>query len=127
MNSPDAWMAGGGHIIRAEIRNQIEESAEFKRHQEKLLELVDARDSAVGSSVPVELTTDWGRRLATRTMADLPELPADLQNRFETQKANAELALNVRDPLQKVLGQINLRHEVFFAYCDLARELVRES
>jgi hypothetical protein len=47
MNSPDAWMAGGGHIIRSEIQSEIERSSEWQRHQEKLLELADAPDNAV--------------------------------------------------------------------------------
>jgi len=55
MNSPDAWMAGGGRIIRAEIQNEIEHSSEWKRHQEKLLDLVDAPDyTAVSTIVDVE-------------------------------------------------------------------------
>jgi hypothetical protein len=45
MNSPDAWMAGGGRIIRSEIQNEIEGSPQWKRHQEKLLELADAPDN----------------------------------------------------------------------------------
>jgi hypothetical protein len=36
MNSPDAWMAGGGHIIREKVRNYLEDSSEWKQHQEKL-------------------------------------------------------------------------------------------
>jgi hypothetical protein len=47
MNSPDAWMAGGGVIIRAEIIGALESSEEWKRHQEKLLELMDAPAHAV--------------------------------------------------------------------------------
>ena len=46
MNSPDAWMAGGGLIIRAEIWRELEDSQEWNRHREKLLELVDAPDHA---------------------------------------------------------------------------------
>jgi len=51
MNSPDAWMAGGGPIIRAEIQSEIERSPEWQRHQEKLLELVDAPDNAVVATI----------------------------------------------------------------------------
>jgi hypothetical protein len=47
MNSPDAWMERGGTIIRAEIQREIESSSEWKEHQEKLLELLDARDNGV--------------------------------------------------------------------------------
>lgn len=46
MNSPDAWMAGGGRIIPEAIQNEIERSAEWKHHQEMLLKLVEARDHA---------------------------------------------------------------------------------
>jgi hypothetical protein len=44
MNSPDAWMGGGGRIIRAEIQHEIEDSSEWRRHTEALLELLDAPD-----------------------------------------------------------------------------------
>jgi hypothetical protein len=41
MNSPDAWMAGGGFVIRAEIWRALEDSEEWNRHREQLIELVD--------------------------------------------------------------------------------------
>jgi hypothetical protein len=44
MNSPDAWMADGGLIIRGEIWRELEDSEEWKRHQEKLLDVIDAPD-----------------------------------------------------------------------------------
>jgi hypothetical protein len=61
MNGPDAWMAGGGTIIRAEIQREIEDSPEWKAHQEKLLELIDARDNAV---IPTTANTEIREAIA---------------------------------------------------------------
>jgi hypothetical protein len=47
MNSPQAWMGGGGPIIRGEIWNEIENSPEWKGHQEKLLDLIDVPNKVV--------------------------------------------------------------------------------
>jgi hypothetical protein len=49
MNHPKSWMAGRP-IIRSEIRNEIENSPEWKGHQDKLLDLIDGPKEKVRES-----------------------------------------------------------------------------
>jgi hypothetical protein len=117
MNSPDAWMAGGGRIIRAEIQKEIEDSSEWKRHQERLLELMDAEDNAVvpttadiealngsepaprraeeASSQPTPQVPDPAlpaatpsQRIAEGAVADLPELSESTKRKLSIKRDN---------------------------------------
>jgi len=97
MNSPDAWMAGGGYIIRAEIRNDIERSAEWERHQERLLELIDAPGNTATAHFEApngsEPASSWQQRRTSErieegVMPDLPEL---------SESTKRKLAINVND------------------------------
>src|ERR1700722_657665 len=83
MNSPDAWMADGCHVIRAEIRNDIEHSAEWERHQEKLLELADVVNDATIAHIGARSGSEAGGSpqqgcpsdgIAEGAMPDIPEL-----------------------------------------------------
>jgi hypothetical protein len=86
MNSADAWMAGGGRIIRAEIKKELEDSSEWKRHQEELLELINAQDNAVvptnadigapNGSEPKKATEALFRGEEVSTRQSKPQVPA---------------------------------------------------
>jgi hypothetical protein len=76
MNSPDAWMAGGGFVIRTEIWSALEGSEEWTRHREQLLGLVDSPSSAVATQDTQRNRNSNAEREVERTPGG-PESPPE--------------------------------------------------
>lgn len=75
MNSPDAWMAGGGFVIRAEIWSALEHSEEWNQHRDRLLELIDVADREAISETQQSNPREEMERTSSTPISP-PEAPA---------------------------------------------------